>query len=76
LAGAGVRVGIGDIQDASGTVQEIRAAGGKAMSIFADISKLRDDEALVNLALSEYNRLDILVDQGVARQNIVTEVFY
>ena len=64
LAGAGARIVIGDIQDASGTVQEIRAAGGQAMCTLADISKPRDDEALVNLALSEYDRLDILVNNA------------
>jgi len=64
LAGAGGRVVIGDIQDASGTVQEIRAAGGQATSTFADNSKPRDDEALVNLALTEYDRLDILVNSA------------
>ena len=42
LAKAGARIVIGDIQDASGTVQEIRAAGGQAVSIFADTSKPRD----------------------------------
>lgn len=64
LAGAGARVVIGDIQDASGTVQEIRAAGGQAISILADISKPHDDKALVNLALTEYERLDILVNNA------------
>ena len=64
LAKAGARVVIGDIQDASGTVQAIRAAGGQATSTLADISKPRDDEALVNLALAEYDRLDILVNNA------------
>lgn len=64
LAEAGARVVIGDIQDASGTVQQIRAAGGQATSTRADISNPRDDEALVNLALAEYDRLDILVNNA------------
>ena len=64
LAGAGARVVIGDIQDASGTVQAIRAAGGQATSTLADISKPADNEALVNLALAEYDRLDILVNNA------------
>ena len=33
LARAGVRLVIGDIQDATDTVQEIHAAGGQAISI-------------------------------------------
>ena len=64
LADAGARVVIGDIQDASDTVEQIRAAGGQATSTFADISKPGDNEALVNLALGDYGRLDILVNNA------------
>jgi len=64
LAGAGARIVIGDIQDASGTVQEIRAGGGQAISFIADISNPRENETLINLALTEYNRLDILVNNA------------
>ena len=64
LARAGAMVVIGDIQDATDTVQEIHAAGGQAMSILADISNPLDDEALVNLALTEFDRLDILVNNA------------
>lgn len=64
LAAAGARIVIGDIQDASSTVQEIRDAGGQAMGTIADISKSRDDEALVDLALTKYGRLDILVNNA------------
>ena len=64
LAKAGARIVIGDIQDASATVQEIRAAGGQALSILSDISQPGDVQALVNLALTEYDRLDILVNNA------------
>jgi len=64
LADAGARIVIGDIQDASGTVNEILAGGGQAVSILADISKPDDDKALVNLALAQYGRLDILVNNA------------
>ena len=64
LASAGARVVIGDIQDASDTVQEIQSAGGQAVSILADISNPRDDETLINLALDEFGRLDILVNNA------------
>ena len=64
LAGAGARVVVGDIQDATGTVQEIRDAGGQAVSILADISNPRDNEAMVNLALTQFDRLDILVNNA------------
>jgi 3-oxoacyl-[acyl-carrier protein] reductase len=64
LAEAGARIVIGDIQDASGTVEKVRAAGGQATSTFADVSKPRDNEALINRALAEYGRLDILVNNA------------
>jgi len=64
LADAGARIVIGDIQGASSTVDEILAGGGQAVSILADISKPDDDEALVNLALTQYGRLDILVNNA------------
>jgi 3-oxoacyl-[acyl-carrier protein] reductase len=64
LAEAGAKIVIGDIQDASGTVREILAAGGQATSMVMDTSKPDDDKALVDLALTEYGRLDILVNNA------------
>jgi NAD(P)-dependent dehydrogenase (short-subunit alcohol dehydrogenase family) len=64
LAEAGATIVIGDIQDASATVQEIRAAGGQALSIISDISQPGDVESLVDLALTEYGSLDILVNNA------------
>jgi len=65
LAEAGAKIVIGDIQNSSDTVQEIRDSGGQATSMIADVSKPDDDRALVDLALSEYGRLDILVNLGI-----------
>jgi len=64
LAEAGAKIVIGDLQDASGTVDEIRAAGGQSVSMVMDTSKPDDDRALVDLATSEYGRLDILVNNA------------
>ena len=64
LAEAGATIVIGDIQDASATVQEIRAASGQALSIISDISQPGDVESLVDLALTEYGSLDILVNNA------------
>ena len=64
LAEAGARIVIGDIQDASASVREIQAVGGEAVSMLMDTSKPGDGEALVNLALAEYGRLDILVNNA------------
>lgn len=64
LAEAGAKIVIGDLQDASGTVSEIRAAGGEAISTIMDTSKADDDRALVDLAVSEFGKLDILVNNA------------
>ncbi len=64
LAGAGATVVIGDIQDASGTVDEIRAGGGHALNVLMDTSRPDDDEALVDTSLKEFGHLDILVNNA------------
>ena len=64
LAEVGARVVIGDIQDAGATVEEIRAAGGEAVSMMMDTSSPQDARSLVALALKEYGRLDILVNNA------------
>lgn len=64
LAEAGAKIVIGDLQDASATVDQIRAAGGEAISTVMDTSKPDDDRALVELAVSEFGQLDILVNNA------------
>ena len=64
LAAAGARIVIGDIQDSSGTVEDIRSHGGQSVSMVMDTSSPSDDRALVNLAVEEFGRLDILVNNA------------
>ena len=64
LAEAGAAIVIGDIQDASATVEEIRTGGGKGVSTIMDTSRPQDANSLVDLALREYGRLDILVNNA------------
>ena len=64
LAEAGAAIVIGDIQDASTTVDEIRAGGGRAVCMTMDTSKPEDARSLVDLALEEYKSLDILVNNA------------
>ena len=64
LAEAGASVVIGDIQDAGSTSEEIRKGGGEAATMVMDTSKPEEANALVDLALSEYGRLDILVNNA------------
>jgi len=64
LAEAGASIVIGDLQDAKGTVKEITSVGGKAVSTVMDVSRSRDADALVALAMKEFGRLDILVNNA------------
>lgn len=64
LSEAGATIVIGDIQDAGKTVGEIRSSGGTAISAIIDTSKSADAEAIVELALKEFGRLDILVNNA------------
>ena len=64
LAAAGAKIVIGDIQDSSGTAEEIRGNGGEAVTMVMDTSSSDDARALVDLALGEYGRLDSLVNNA------------
>ena len=64
LAEAGAAIVIGDIQDASGTVDEIATAGGRAVKMTMDTIEPDDARSLVDLAVHEYGRLDILVNNA------------
>ena len=64
LAEAGARIVIGDIQDASSTGEEIRRGGGEAVTMVMDTSNPQEANSLVYLALKEYGRLDVLVNNA------------
>ena len=64
LAGAGANIVIGDIQDASPTVEEVRSGGGTADSMIMDTSSPDQARSLVEMALESHGRLDILVNNA------------
>ena len=64
LAEAGARIVIGDLQDASSTVEEIRGHGGEAVAMVMDTSSSNNARALVDLAFNEFGRLDSLVNNA------------
>lgn len=49
---------------AQAVVQEITAANGKAVAVGGDVSKAADAKAIVAAALSQFGRLDILVNNS------------
>jgi NAD(P)-dependent dehydrogenase (short-subunit alcohol dehydrogenase family) len=64
LAEAGARMVVGDLQEAGATIREIEAVGGRGVSMVMDVSRPEEANALVELALERYGRLDILVNNA------------
>jgi len=57
---------------ASAAVEGIRAAGGTARALGCDVSHPEDVENTVALVLSEFHRLDVLVNNaGITRDNLL-----
>ena len=66
LAEAGAGVMIADINQeaAEGTVEEIKASGGKARAIVADASSATDARKVVEAAVEAFGSLDILINNA------------
>jgi 3-oxoacyl-[acyl-carrier protein] reductase len=77
LSAAGARVVVNDYAAtaAVSVVNEIAAAGGEAVAAPGDVSKWATAEQLVNAAVEEYGRLDVLVNNaGVLRDRLVFNI--
>jgi len=60
------------VSPADDVAKEIKAAGGKASSNHMDISEPEGGEGLVNQAISEFGKLDILVNvAGILRDRMI-----
>jgi 2-deoxy-D-gluconate 3-dehydrogenase len=66
LAEAGANVIVADVnmEAASETVKEIRAIGGKAAAVQADVTVIADASKLVEATVKEFGGLDILVNNA------------
>ncbi len=65
LAEAGAKIVIGDIQDASGTIDQIQGEGkGEAVCMLMDTSRAADARRLINLAIDLHKKVDILVNNA------------
>src|SRR5215471_17508865 len=53
--------------EADAVAQEVRAGGGKALSLLADVSKREQVESMVSRAMSEFGRIDILINNAAIR---------
>ncbi|HJM43536.1 MAG TPA: 3-oxoacyl-ACP reductase family protein [Nitrospinota bacterium] len=76
LAREGAKVAAADIIDASGTVEEIEAAGGEAMAVSVDVT---DEEATWGMAKSvhdRFGRIDGLVNNAALYQDLSLGPFF
>ena len=65
----------GSVKQAEETVAEIEKAGGKAVAVRADVSRVADVKRLFDAAIERFGRLDILVNNaGVMFTRPVAEV--
>ncbi len=73
LVGEGAQVVISDIsEEVHNVAEEIRAAGGQAASLVGNVTKQEDCEALVNLAVKTFGKLDVLVNNaGITKDNLL-----
>ncbi len=74
LAAGGAKVGVLDLQRDAATevADEIRAAGGSALALAADVSQRAQVQAAVDELVAEYGGLHILVNNaGVLRDNLL-----
>jgi 2-deoxy-D-gluconate 3-dehydrogenase len=71
LASAGADVAChGNTRGAEGTCEEIRKMGRRALSLHGDLANKRAAGELVNQALKEYGRIDILINNaGLIRRS-------
>lgn len=61
LAADGARVLVVDVNDAAAkaVAEEIEKAGGHGLALQADVTRAKDNEAIVERALAEWGRLDV-----------------
>ena len=64
LAGAGFDVVVADLLDGQEAVDEIEAAGGRAISCLTDISSTADNDALAAAAADAFDTIDVLINNA------------
>lgn len=77
FAREGAKLVISDLNEEglAATAQQITAAGGQVAQVTGDVSQRADVQQMVNAALTEFDRLDILINNaGIARDGLTTRL--
>jgi 3-oxoacyl-[acyl-carrier protein] reductase len=77
MAGAGAAVVLGDIDEkaAQETADDISSRGGTALPVRTDVTKRSEVDALVDRAVGEHGRLDVMANvAGIPHNQLVVDV--
>jgi 3-oxoacyl-[acyl-carrier protein] reductase len=77
LAGAGATLVLGDVDEtgANKTAKELEARGAAALAVRTDVTRRADVDALVEEAVKEFGRLDVMGNiAGIASRGLVVDV--
>jgi 3-oxoacyl-[acyl-carrier protein] reductase len=77
LAAAGAAVVVSDVlaENAAATARQIEAEGGRALGMGVDVSRRAQVQAMIDAAVSEMQRVDILINNaGVFPRSMVLEM--
>lgn len=75
LAAAGARVALCDVNDASAIAEQIRAQGGAALAVRADVTSAADVSALVAATEKAFGEVDVLVNNAAISATIPSRRF-
>jgi NAD(P)-dependent dehydrogenase (short-subunit alcohol dehydrogenase family) len=64
LAAEGAAVAVADVADAFPVVEQIRAAGGRAIGVLADVTSAESTAAMARTAIEAFGRIDALVNNA------------
>jgi 3-oxoacyl-[acyl-carrier protein] reductase len=64
LAAEGAAVIAGDVRDCDDTAAQITGAGGKAIGLHMDVADMDSCQAVVDKAVAEFGRVDVLVNNA------------
>lgn len=75
LAGEGAAVVLADIADASAQARELQTGGARALALKVDVAEEQSVHGMVERTLSEFGRVDVLVNNAAIAASIQLRAF-